>query len=94
MSVHHRNITKGSDTVRIKKIVDIKEEIKESPIELYGNKRVIVFDCKSIINYSEECIVLELDGFRIKITGERLVADSFVFGQTDITGEIKSVEFI
>ncbi len=78
----------------ISRFNNLKEKINDSTIELFGNKRVMVFDCKSIIDYSEEVIVLDLGAQRLKITGVNLVADSFVFGQTDITGTVFSVEFV
>ena len=81
--------------MKIPKIKRLKEEINNScPIELYGNKRVIIFDCKSVVDYSNDFIVLDLGGQVLRICGANLVADSFVFGQTDITGEIISLEFV
>ena len=80
--------------MKVPKISNIKENLNTPTIELFGNKRVMVFDCKSVIDYSDEIIVLDLGTSRLKITGKNLVADSFVFGQTDITGTIYGVEFI
>ena len=76
------------------KIRNMRDDINNAAIELYGDKRVIIFDCKSVIDYSKECIVLDLGSRKVKISGEELVADSFVFGQTDITGKIKGLEFV
>ena len=43
--------------MKIPKIKRLKEEINNScPIELYGNKRVIIFDCKSVVDYSNDFI--------------------------------------
>lgn len=72
----------------------IKEDINNCAIELYSNKRIIILDCKCVIDYSKDCIVLDLGDLSLRITGKNLVADSFVFGQTDINGEIISLEFI
>lgn len=80
--------------MKFSKLKNLKEDINNPLIELYGSKRVLVFDCKSVIDYSEECMVLDLGSKRVRITGRNLVADSFVFGQTDITGEISQIEFI
>ena len=68
------------------KIRNMRDDINNAAIELYGDKRVI--------DYSKECIVLDLGSQKVKISGEELVADSFVFGQTDITGKIKGLEFV
>ena len=46
------------------------------------------------MDYSKDCIVLDLGELNLRIKGENLVADSFVFGQTDISGQIISLEFI
>ena len=73
---------------------NIKEDINNCAIELYSNKRIIIFDCKCVIDYSKDCIVLDLGELKMRIKGENLVADSFVFGQTDINGKITGVEFI
>ncbi len=77
----------------LKKSFDFENELKASPIELYGNRRVIVFDCKSIIDYSDDLITLDLGELKLSVKGERLVADSFSFGQTDISGKINEIRF-
>lgn len=74
-------------------IKSVKEDINNATIELYANKRVLIFDCKSVVDYSKECVVLDLGTSKLKLVGENFVVDSFVFGQTDITGEIHSLEF-
>lgn len=79
--------------MKFPKIKNMKDDINNSVIELYGDKRVLVFDCKSVIDYSDEFIVLDLGAQRVRITGSNLTADSFVFGQTDITGKISTLEF-
>ncbi len=75
-------------------IKNISSDINTPAIELYGNKRVVVFDCKSVIDYSHNMIALDLGEYRIKISGMNLCADSFAFGQTDITGIITGLEFV
>lgn len=72
----------------------IKEDINNCAIELYSNKRIIILDCKGVVDYSKDCIVLDLGELSLRIKGKNLVADSFVFGQTDINGDITSLEFI
>ncbi len=75
-------------------IKSISSDINTPAIELYADKRIVVFDCKSIIDYSENMIVLDLGEINLRITGTNLQADSFTFGQTDITGKIRSLEFM
>lgn len=72
----------------------VTENINSCAIELFSNNRVIVTDCKCVVDYSKEYIVLNLGELNLKITGENLVADSFSFGQTDIKGNIRKLEFV
>ncbi len=72
---------------------NIKENNENAGIELYGNKRIIVLDCKCVIDFSDECIVLNIGSLNMKIRGENLAISTFSYGQTDVTGEIVSIEF-
>lgn len=80
--------------MKLNSIKKLGENISAAAIELYSDKRVIIMDCKSVVDYSEACIVLDIGDKKLRIRGERLVADSFSFGQTDIKGRIFSLEFI
>lgn len=80
--------------MKFKAIKNLSENISAAAIELYSDRRVIVMDCKSVVDYSEDCMVLDIGDRQVRITGENLVADSFSFGQTDIRGKIISLEFI
>ena len=80
--------------MKFNSIKKLGENISASAIELYSDGRVIVMDCKSIVDYSEDCIVLNIGDKNLRIKGESLVADSFSFGQTDIKGKIISLEFV
>ena len=79
--------------MKLKLMKTLEENVNNSTVELFGNRRVIVMDCKCVLDYSKDSITLDLGNLCLKINGENLVADSFVFGQTDITGEIRSLEF-
>ncbi len=72
---------------------NIAEDTGNAGIELYGNKRMIVLDCECVVNFSEDCIVLNIGEMNVKIKGEGLVISSFSFGQTDVSGEIINIEF-
>lgn len=72
---------------------NLAESTQTCGIELFGNKRVLVFDCKCVVDYCEDYIVLNLGNLYLKIRGAELVLSSFSYGQTDITGEIVSLEF-
>ncbi len=72
----------------------IKEDFIAPAIELYLDKRVIITDCESVIDYSENTVVLCLGDRNIRVRGDNLIVNSFCYGQTDITGKIVSIEFV
>ena len=80
--------------MQLNRLKAVRENTLSCTIELFSNSRVIITDCKCVVDYSKEYMVLNLGDLNLKITGENLVADSFVFGQTDIKGNIKKLEFI
>ena len=62
---------------------------KASPvgnIELYGNKEIIVDGCKSVTDYGDSFI-------KLNIGGRELVVTSYIYEQANIKGEIVSLEF-
>lgn len=72
----------------------IKEDFIVPAIEVYPDKRVIITDCESVIDYSCDAVVLCLGEKNVRITGNNLTVNSFCYGQTDITGKIFSLEFV
>ena len=74
-------------------IKNLIETVDTAGIEMYENKRMIVFDCKCVLDFSESCVVLCLGSINIKVRGDNLVLSTFAYGQTDITGDIVSIEF-
>lgn len=74
-------------------IKKFSEDTENAGIELFGNKRMIVLDCKYVVDFSEESVVLNLGKLNLRVRGDNLVISSFCFGQTDICGEIVSIEF-
>lgn len=72
----------------------IKEDFIAPAIELYMDKRVIITDCESVIDYSCDAVVLCLGDKNLRVRGSDLTVNSFCFGQTDITGKIVSLEFV
>lgn len=97
MQCHHKNITitllKSGGVFMFDSFKNMKESTEGAGIELFGNRRAIVFDCQCVVDYSEEYIVLNLGKLNLKIRGVGLILSSFSFGQTDITGDIVSLEF-
>lgn len=80
--------------MKFNRLKNAEASISDAVIELYSNKRLLVFDCKGVVDYSDESIVLDLGERKLKVLGKKLVVDSFVFDQTDIRGNITSLEFI
>ena len=69
---------------------------KASPvgnIELYGNKEIIVDGCKSVTDYGDSFIKLNIGEKNLKISGRELVVTSYIYEQANIKGEIFSLEF-
>lgn len=71
----------------------ISESTDNAAIELFGNKRMIVLDCQYVVDFSEERVVLNLGNMNMSVRGDNLMISSFCYGQTDICGEIVSIEF-
>ena len=93
MKKKHKNILKGVVTLGFNPLKNISEDTDGAGIELFGNKRMIVFDCRYVVDFSEESVVLNLGNLNMKVRGDNLMISSFCYGQTDITGEIVSIEF-
>lgn len=72
---------------------NIKDDTENAGIEMYGNKRMIILDCQCVLDFSENCIVLNLGSLNMKIRGDNLVISSFAYGQTDVSGDIVTIEF-
>lgn len=71
----------------------ISENTENAGIELFGNKRMIVLDCQYVVDFSDERVVLNLGNMNMSVRGEGLMISSFCYGQTDICGEIVTIEF-
>lgn len=71
----------------------IIEDVRNASIEISGNSKMTVTDCKCVVDYSNEFVVLNIGELNVKIKGDGLVLSSFTYGETNITGEIVSVEF-
>lgn len=62
-------------------------------IEMYSDKEIVVDGCKCVEDYNKDYIKLNLGEKNIKICGENLIIDSFLYEQADIKGQIVSLEF-
>lgn len=93
MLFNHKNITKGCGDLGFNPLKNISENGENAGIELFGNKRMIVFDCKYVVDFSEGNVVLNIGKLNMKIRGDNLSISTFYYGQTDVSGEIVSIEF-
>ena len=78
----------------LKSLKNITENNSDACIEMFGNKRILITDCKYVSDYSDGSISLNIGDMDVKIKGDGLVISAFAFGQTDISGNIFSVEFV
>ena len=76
------------------KFKNLKDDSVNGNIELYGNKQIIIDGAKSVIDYSEDFLKIDLGNICLKISGNKLVIESFVYEQIDVKGEIITVEFM
>jgi sporulation protein YqfC len=76
------------------KLKNLKDDSVNGNIELYGNKQIIIDGAKSVIDYSEDFLKIDLGNICLKISGNKLVIESFVYEQIDVKGEIITVEFM
>ncbi len=71
----------------------MKDTSLDGNIEMYSDREIIVDGCKCVVDYGSDFIKLGLKNKNLKIRGDELVIDSFVFEQVDIHGKIVSLEF-
>lgn len=76
------------------KLKNLKDDSVNGNIELYGNKQIIIDGAKGVIDYSEDFLKIDLGNICLKISGNKLVIESFVYEQIDVKGEIITVEFM
>ena len=68
-------------------------ESGEATVELYSDREAVISGCKSVLDYTENGIELNMGDRLLHIKGEDLVIRTFVFEQIDVSGKIKSLEF-
>ena len=62
-------------------------------LELRGRSSLAVGGCRGIIEYSPDSVRLRLHKSILSIRGERLVCDSYTFGELHVCGHINAIEF-
>ena len=72
---------------------NVIEDVKRAGIELSGNKKMIISDCRYIADYSEAKIVLNIGRLDIEVIGDDLTLSGFSYGETCIEGTIVSICF-
>ena len=76
------------------KLKNLKDDSVNGNIELYGNKQIIIDGAKGVIDYSEDFLKIDLGNICLKISGQNLVIESFIYEQIEVKGEIVTVEFM
>ncbi len=76
------------------KFKSFKDESKLGNIELYGNRQIIIDECKGVIDYDETFLKLDLGNIKLKVSGDNLVIESYIYEQMNLKGEIISLEFM
>ena len=76
------------------KFKSLKDEALNGNIELFGNKQIIIEGAKGVVDYSEDFLKIDLGSICLKISGNKLVIDSFIYEQINVKGEIVTLEFM
>lgn len=59
-----------------------------------GDSMMMIEGCKSILNYRQDCILLQLCDRRLKIGGEELILKTYYKSSISVCGRIRSIELI
>lgn len=62
-------------------------------IEMLGNGEAVVDGCKGMLEYNEDGIALNAGACVLRFTGRNLTIRAYSESQTEIHGDIQSVEF-
>lgn len=62
-------------------------------IEMLGNSEAVVDGCKGVLEYTEDGIALNVGACVLRFQGRNLTILAYSESQTEIHGEIQSVEF-
>lgn len=63
-------------------------------ITLTGNREVWIENYKGILEYSEECILLQGKNGRVQFEGKRLTIDYYTNEDMKLTGRIMSIRYL
>lgn len=63
-------------------------------ITLTGNREVWIENYKGILEYSEECILLQGKNGRVQFEGKRLTIDYYTNEDMKLTGRIMSIKYL
>ncbi len=63
-------------------------------ITLTGNREIWIENYKGILEYSEECILLQGKNGRVQFEGKRLTIDYYTNEDMKLTGRIMSIKYL
>ena len=69
------------------------EIISGAHIEIFSNKKIIIEDCKNIVDYQENYIKLKLKKGYLNIFGTKFLITAFDDEKIVIKGNVISIEF-
>lgn len=80
---------------RICEVLELPEDVVRGCgyIELVSNCSVLVDGCKSVMEYDDSIVKLDLGKMRVKFTGSGLTIKSLSLSQAMIEGTVISLEF-
>lgn len=81
---------------RVANSLEVSKEIilDSAKIVFVGNRELTVENYKSIVEYTEDCIVVETNPHRLRLCGSELEIRSIAREMLFITGRLSSLEFI
>ncbi len=69
----------------------IESALKLPALEIKGDEEAYVSGCDKILEYTTENVVFEGEGFRINVSGFRMILEDYCAGCVCIRGEISTV---
>ncbi len=71
-----------------------EDNVSNSPsIEIIGNKRVVIEQMKSILEYENDSVRVTAGGITVSVSGKKLTLNNYTDGVIVIDGIIKKISF-
>lgn len=63
-------------------------------VEFNSEGRLSVYGCRELLEYNENSLVMECEGYFINVKGKHLYIDRFFRDETTVLGTVESVSFM